>query len=130
MGEISRATVTVKALMKRLWYECRDGVLYCTIYDEAGVRYGNAILDAQDNDPGVRRKCAGVWVTVRRSQIIDQNLTIDQNLAIPATYKLYFLVVVPVSWEMESSRWRRIGLGWTNYPGQRSDIEKSYIELI
>ncbi len=124
MGKIARAIITVQAYMQRLSYKREDGTRRCSIFDINGQLCGNGILDATDDETGVRKECAGIWVTERRFKMY------DPEVPVPATYILYFLIVVPVPDTMTENCWRRIGLGWTPRWQVIFAFEKSNIGLV
>jgi hypothetical protein len=109
-GEILFASITIKAHFYKISYESEVGSRKCSIYDTEGSRFGRGILDASDEEPGVRRQCAAICVRQQNSVPI-------------------FLIVIPAQDTVGENCWRRIGIAWANQFVQPAP-EKSVVQLV
>jgi len=75
--------------MQDLYVEVEKGSRECVLKDVKRKKHGVGILDALYCEAGAPQRCCGVWITERRFQYIDWDITGPPQLW------LYFLIVVP-----------------------------------
>jgi len=116
MGEILSATLTIKSSFYKISFKSQPGSRKCAIYDLAGGRFCQGILDATDEDPGTIKPCAAIYIAQRKQELFRRDI-----------FTTYLLIVVPAP--NAEDCWRRIGLAW--YPNSLSLApEPSVITLV
>jgi hypothetical protein len=114
MGEILYASVTIQASFYKMSFRRLPGSRECAILDTGGTRFGQGILDCEEDNPEDHGHCAGIYISQKRLEFFKSPI-----------YVTYILIVAPV----DKDCWKRIGLGWTNQQ-LHSVPELSTIKLI